>query len=88
MTKVGVYVIGTSTTLASNKSFLRSDVSRLRCTSRYLSMIHALTQGPSRGASSLFPTLPLHRQEMRRNGIMQPSPSCAVCFSLSVAARA
>jgi hypothetical protein len=30
MTKVEVYVIGKSTTLASNKSLLRSDVSRFR----------------------------------------------------------
>ena len=30
MTKVGVYVIGTATTLASNKSLLKSDVSRFR----------------------------------------------------------
>ena len=88
MTTVGVYVIGTATTLASNTSLLSSDVSRLRCTSRGLSLRHACAPWPSRGDSALFPPLPLYRQEVRRNGIMQPSPSCAVGFSLSVAARA
>jgi hypothetical protein len=88
MTTVGVDVIGTATTLASNTSLLSSDVSRLRCTRKGLSLRHACARWPSRGDASVFPPLPLPRQEVRRNGLMTPSPSCAVGFALSVAARA
>ena len=67
MTKVGLYVIGTSTTLASNKSLRRSDVSRLRCTSRDLSLRHACVQWPSH--EPLPCSLPSHFPA-RRGGAM------------------